>query len=44
MNDFFQKVKQLKDHGDNEDDEQSPSDGLAGFAFLEDHVAEHEDG
>ena len=34
----FPEVEHLQDHGEDEDDEQPPSNGLAGFTFLEYHV------
>ena len=39
----FPKVAHSQDHGDDKHDEHGPGDGLSGFAFLENHVAEHED-
>ena len=40
----FPEIAQLQCHGEDEKDEHAPSDGLAGFALLENHVAEQEDG
>ena len=39
----FPEVAQLQCHGNDKEDEHTPSDGLASFAVLENHVAKQED-